>query len=143
MTGLSKTLAATGNVWTKLGAPKTPPGIGLIPTTVDGPHEAPVRLITTVLLPLRNTRNNPEAPAEVPTVTHALVAGKAAARTDANVDARITRTVPLPPRNTRNDPEAPTEVPTATRAPVTSKAAARIDANADARINERITPWTG
>ena len=136
MTGLSKTLAATGNVWTKLGAPKTPHGMDLIPTTVDCPQEVPARIITTVLLPLRNTQVNPE----VPTITHVPVTSKAATRIDANVDARISHTVPLPPRNTRNDPEAPTEVPTATRAPGTSKAATRIDANADAKINERITP---
>ena len=106
--------------------------MGLIPTTVDGPHEAPVCIITTVLLPLRNTRNSPEVPA----ATHALAASKAAARTDANVNTMITRTGPLPLRNTQVNPE----VPTITHVPVTSKAATRIDANVDAKINERITP---
>ena len=67
----------------------TPPGIGLIPTTLEGPPETPVVLMTTVLLPLRNTRNAPEAQAEDPTVTHAPVTNKAAARIDANIDARI------------------------------------------------------
>ena len=139
MTGLSKTLAATERVWTKLGAPKTPHAMDLIPATADCSQEGPARIITTVPLPPRNTRDNLEAPTEVPTAPRAPGTSKAATGIDANLDARTFHTVPLPLRNTRNDPEAPTT----TRAPGTSKAATRIEANVVTKVNERITPQTG